>query len=135
MPDPDVEPLTESWEWPRPGEMISLNNRLAWYQLQNHKHHWLNAGFYLGAQIRSDLRKKKVSTPLKKKCRIQFDVDVHDRRRRDGHNMAYCSKWFIDGLVLAKVFKDDDSDHVELGDWTFQVVPRKEVPMLRVTLS
>ena len=114
-----------AYDCPRPSRLVSLNERAHWASQQRHKGEWLDGGYWLGQQIKTDMRRMRMRLPLETRCRIRFAADVAEERRRDGHNMALCAKWFIDGLVLAGVFADDDSKHLELGDWEFNVVKRK----------
>ena len=127
------ELFTLQYEWPRPLRLVSLNERMHWAKEQQHKSAWLDAGFWLGSEVKADCRRKHIRTPLPY-CSIQIDCDVHEVRRRDGHNMAKCAKWLIDGLVLAKVFTDDSTEYLELKDWTFNV--KKTPPLyMRITIT
>ena len=118
-----------------PAKLMSINELQGrdWKYAASTKSLWMDAGYYHGLELRDILRAAKLATPVK--ARIGFDFDVRQNRRRDGHNYAgTVCKWFIDGMVTAKVFADDSSDHVELVDSTFTSNPKGQL-MMRVTVE
>jgi hypothetical protein len=121
----------------QPTKLISINELQGrnWKYSGRTKEQWMNAGYYHGLELRSMFRAGKLNTPLEGKARVGFDFDVRQNRRRDGHNYAgTVCKWFIDGMVIAKVFADDSSDYVELVDSTFTPNPKGQL-MMRVTVE
>lgn len=120
-----------------PTKLVSINETAgkAWYAWSRKKEAWVQAGYVYGLQWRRDLFKLRVQTPLEQRATVGLDFDVRERRRRDGHNYTgTVVKWFIDGMVIAKVFADDSSEHLELRDPTFSVRP-KGGPEMRFTLE
>jgi hypothetical protein len=121
----------------QPAKLMSINELQGrdWRYAAKTKSSWMDAGYYNGLQLRDILRAAKLTTPLESKTRVGFDFDVRQNRRRDGHNYASTVvKWFIDGMVVAKVFVDDSTDHVELADSIFTANPKGQL-MMRVTVE
>ena len=119
-----------------PGELVSINEVTGkgWPSVYRVKEAWRNAGYYHGLEMRRTLRQNRVHTPMERAV-VSFDFDVRQNRRRDGHNYTgTVVKWFIDGMVIAKVFVDDSSEHLEVRDPTFSVRPQGQGEM-RVTIE
>jgi hypothetical protein len=135
--------MLKQLEVAQPGELLSINrvHGRRWEQNWPTKKAWKDAGFWHGSNVRSQLMADEgLETPLSQPVFIQFDFDVRDRQRRDGHNYASTvCKWFIDGLVQAKVLIDDSAEYLRLEDPTFRLVEGKwaaYVPMMmRVRIS
>lgn len=122
----------------QPGKAVSINEVFgrSWQKQQANKKAWLEAGWAHGNEIKAALRRDKVITPLQRPATIRFSFSVVGERRRDAHNYAgTICKWFIDGLVLAKVFKDDSSEHLTLLDPTFQIVKHHAPKMMSITIE
>ena len=127
------------WFFPQPGKLVSINETAGhrWQAHRGVKELWEEAGWGHGNRMRADLKTLDVVTPLQEAAMIKFDFTVPAERRRDGHNYASTiCKWFVDGLVLAKVFVDDDYLHLHLDDASFTVekLPANKQRMMRVTL-
>lgn len=122
---------------PQPGKLISINEIAGrdWRSYSRTKNVWMDAGYYHGVELRSTLRKMRCATPVDRPVALQFEFDVHGKRERDGHNYASTVvKWFVDGMVIAKVLVDDSTEHLSVDDTTFTVVPFKEPLQMRVRL-
>lgn len=123
----------------QPAKVVSINEisgRHWAVAARNFKTFWEKAGWAHGNELRHTLRKDRFQTPLEVPATIQFVFSVEGTRRRDGHNYAgTVCKWFIDGMVLAKVFKDDTTEHLTLGDTTFRIVPHRAPKMGYITLT
>ena len=120
-----------------PGKLVSINETSGkqWYAWMKEKEVWLQAGYVYGLQWRRELRELRVPTPLQERATLAIDFDVRQNRRRDGHNYTgTVIKWFVDGMVTARLFADDSSEHLEVRDPTFSVRPRGEI-LMRVTLE
>ena len=122
----------------QPAKLMSINELQGrdWKYASRTKSYWMDIGYYSGLELRNRFRTgARLPTPLTIKARVQFDFDVRQNRRRDGHNYAgTVCKWMIDGMVIAKVFADDSSDHVELLDSTFTPNPKGQL-MMRITVQ
>jgi hypothetical protein len=123
MPSEGVEPLTLTVTIPLPGKLVSLNENMHWGRQQQAKSTWQQAGWVVASQARTICRERRLVSPLEFRARVQLHAGVVRDQRRDGHNFAPTAKWFIDGLVLGKLLVDDDTSHLELADWTFEVMP------------
>ena len=120
-----------------PGKLVSINETSGkhWATFGKTKEVWIQAGYVYGFQWRRELRELRVPTPLRDRATVAIDFDVRETRRRDGHNYSgTVVKWFVDGMVTAKMFTDDSSEHLEVRDPTFSVRPRGR-QMMRVTLE
>jgi hypothetical protein len=126
------------WWFPQPGKLVSINDTAGrtWQATRGPKQTWEEAGWAHGNRVKQDLHSLEIATPLADAAMIKFDFSVPDKRRRDGHNYAgTICKWFIDGLVIAKVFLDDDYQHLHLDDASFNVEPRPESKQRLMRLS
>ena len=122
----------------QPGRLLSINDVAgrSWASVATTKNHWLEGGWASGTNIRADLRQRRIITPLQVPCVIQFNYSVPVERRRDGHNYASTvGKWFIDGMVLARLFVDDDTTHLTVNDATFTVVEKPKSAQRDMTVT
>ncbi len=97
-----------------PAELLSLNRA---YKMNRHTRRaievaWRDAVFWL----------TKAHRPPKftSKVRVSVTFVVRDpERRRDSHNFVATLKPMVDGLVLAGLLVDDDTEHLVNDDITF----------------
>jgi hypothetical protein len=116
--------VKQFWTIPQPGKLVSINEVAgkSWQSVQGHKRWWMQGGWAHGLTIAQELNWGGITTPLHEPATIQFEYSVPVHRHRDGHNYAgTITKWFIDGMVIAKVFRDDSVEHLTVRDATFKV--------------
>ena len=122
----------------QPAKLVSINETAgrSWQSTSAFKRFWREAGWAHGNEIKHELHRIGFATPLRVPATVDFCFNAYTNTRRDGHNYSgTVCKWFIDGMVQAKVFYDDSVEHLTLLDPTFVVVPRSEPLTAIVTLE
>jgi hypothetical protein len=122
------------WVFEQPAKLISLNEHLDHRRLQNFKKYWREAGWAVGNQLKAELRQQRIATPLGF-SHVQFQHHVYRNIPRDGHNWVLPAKWTIDGLVIAKLFLGDSTEHISLDDTTFLVTDKEAHPRVMTRLQ
>jgi Holliday junction resolvase RusA-like endonuclease len=83
--------------------VLSLNDRMHYARRNNASQQLKTAAWAKALQAR---------LPALQRAEVTVEYQPPDRRRRDPDNLAPTGKAAIDGLVLAGVLPDDDSEHV-----------------------
>ena len=95
----------------------------------NTRGHWV-ARYKANRKLKEDTFMLAMSkqVPAFEKARITIVYVVKDNRRRDGDNWLSMAKGIIDGMVEAKVFKDDSAEYISFAPFRF-VVDKGKSPM------
>lgn len=101
-----------------PDRPINLNHRLHWSRRAATTRAWRHAAFVAACQLGPPSARPREASW------VQLEIPVHDRRRRDPHNLTPTLKACVDGLVDAGVWPDDTPEFVTTTEPFIAVCPR-----------
>lgn len=111
-------------EFPPPGKLLSMNDRMHWRPKAKLVAGWVHAAQVAGKSARVNARWEPVPVT------ISVTLPVRDARRRDPHNYFATIKPVVDGLVLAGIVPDDNSEWVTTTEPVLHVGGRDVVVLI-----
>lgn len=109
---------------PRPAPLLSMNDRDHWRTKARKVKTWRTA-------VRFAAGHRKPLPP----CVVTITLDVVGNLRRDPHNYFSTVKACVDGLVDSGLWENDTPDWVTTTEPVLNVIGRKTVPQVIITLT
>ena len=105
--------------FPKPGGVLSLNDRVHWTVRHQLEQVWQTAAWAAGNNARRAHPAAVAALLQHTPTLVEVELPVAARRRRDPHNFVATVKPIIDGLVFARLWPDDSEEFVRVVDPVF----------------